>query len=51
MNQVFIVSAVRSAIGSFGGTLKGVSPADLGAFITKSAVDRSGIDHRLLDQM
>lgn len=44
MNQVFIVSAVRSAIGSFGGTLKGVSPADLGAFITKSAVDRSGID-------
>ena len=44
MNQVFIVSAVRTAIGSFGGTLKGVAPADLGAFITKAAIDRSAID-------
>ena len=43
-NDVFILSAVRTAIGSFGGSLKGVSPADLGAFVTNEAVSRSGID-------
>ena len=44
INDVFILSAARTAIGSFGGSLKGVSPADLGAFVTKEAVARSGID-------
>ncbi|MFT7528022.1 MAG: acetyl-CoA C-acetyltransferase [Arenicella sp.] len=44
INDVFIVSAVRTAIGSFGGALKGVAPADLGAFITKEAVARSAVD-------
>ena len=43
-NEVFIVSAVRTAIGSFGGSLKGVSPADLGAAVTAEAVKRSGVD-------
>ncbi len=42
-SEVFILSAVRTAIGSFGGSLKGVSPADLGAFTTQEAVKRSGI--------
>lgn len=44
-NDVFILSAVRTAIGSFGGSLKGVSPADLAAFVTTEAVHRSGVDH------
>lgn len=44
MDQVFIVSAARTAIGSFGGTLKGVAPADLGAFITRAALERSSVD-------
>ena len=43
-NQVFILSAARTAIGGFGGSLKGVSPADLGSFVTKEAVKRSGVD-------
>jgi len=43
-NDVYILSAARTAIGSFGGSLKGVSPADLGAFITREVVSRSGID-------
>lgn len=43
-NEVFIVSAVRTAIGSFGGSLKSVSPADLGAAVTAEAVKRAGID-------
>jgi len=44
INDVFILSAVRTAIGSFGGSLKKVSPADLGAFITAESVKRSAID-------
>ncbi len=43
-NEVYILSAARTAIGSFGGSLKGVSPADLGAFVTSEAVKRSGVD-------
>ena len=43
-NEVYIVSAVRTAIGSFGGTLKGISPADLGAHVTAEVVQRSGVD-------
>jgi acetyl-CoA C-acetyltransferase len=43
-NEVYILSAARTAIGSFGGSLKGVSPAELGAFVTKEAVARSGVD-------
>lgn len=44
LNEVFIVSAVRTAIGSFGGSLKGVSPADLGAHVSREAVKRAGVD-------
>ncbi|MEM7357614.1 MAG: beta-ketothiolase BktB [Pseudomonadota bacterium] len=44
INDVYIISAVRTAIGSFGGNLKGVSPADLGAFVVGEAVKRSGVD-------
>jgi len=47
-NEVFILSATRTAIGSFGGSLKGVSPADLGAFTTREAVSRSGIDPKTI---
>jgi len=43
-NEVYILSAARTAIGSFGGSLKGVSPAELGAFVTREAVIRSGVD-------
>lgn len=44
INEVFIVSAVRTAIGGFGGSLKSVAPADLGAHVTAEAVKRSGIE-------
>lgn len=43
-NNVYITSAVRTAIGSFGGALKGVSPADLAAAVTAEAVTRSKVD-------
>ena len=44
MEKVVIVSAVRTAIGRFGGTLKDVSDSDLGALVIGEAVKRAGID-------
>ena len=44
MREVVIASAVRTPIGSFGGSLKDVSAADLGALVIKEAVKRAGIE-------
>lgn len=44
IKEVYVVGAARTAIGGFGGSLKGVSPAELGAFATREAVKRAGID-------
>jgi acetyl-CoA C-acetyltransferase len=41
--EVVIVSAVRTAIGSFGGALKDVPATKLGAIVIKEAVQRAGI--------
>lgn len=41
--EVYIVSAVRTPIGSFGGVLKDVPATKLGAIAIKAAVERSGI--------
>ena len=43
MKEVVIVSACRTPIGSFGGSLKSVSAADLGAITVKEAIKRAGI--------
>jgi len=44
MKEVVIVSAVRTPIGSFGGSLSSFSAAQLGGFAIKEAVDRAGIN-------
>lgn len=44
MNEAVIVSAVRTAIGSFGGSLKNVSAVDLGATVIKGALERAEVD-------
>lgn len=41
--EVYIVSAVRTPIGSFGGSLKDVSAPTLGGIAIKSAIEKSGI--------
>ncbi|MEO8766254.1 MAG: acetyl-CoA C-acyltransferase [Ginsengibacter sp.] len=41
--EVYIVAAVRTPIGSFGGTLKDVPAPKLGAIVIKSAVEKAGI--------
>lgn len=43
MKEVFIISAVRTPIGSFGGSLKGFSATQLGAVAIKGAVAKAGI--------
>jgi acetyl-CoA C-acetyltransferase len=44
MANVVIVSAVRTAIGDFGGALADVTPCDLGAIVAREAIARAGID-------
>ena len=46
--EVYIISAVRTPIGSFGGTLASLSATDLGAAAIKGAVERAGIDKELV---
>ena len=43
MSDVFILSARRSAIGSFGGSLKDTPPIDLAIPVAKSAIAASGL--------
>ena len=42
--EVVVLSAVRSAIGTFGGSLSGIEPAELGGMVMKEAVNRSRVD-------
>ena len=43
MKEVYIISAVRTPMGSFGGALKSISATQLGAAAVKAAVAKSGI--------
>ena len=51
MREVVIASAVRTPVGSFGGALKDVSAADLGALVIKEAINRAGIKGELVDEV
>jgi acetyl-CoA C-acetyltransferase len=42
-HDVVVLSAVRTAIGKYGGSLKDKSPSDLGTLVTKEAVARAGV--------
>ena len=44
MDQAIILSACRTPIGSFGGALKDLSAADLGAVVIREAIARAGVD-------
>ena len=51
MKQVYIVSAVRTPIGSFGGSLSSLSATKLGAIAIKEAVKRAGIDAKEINEV
>lgn len=48
---VYIVSAVRTPIGSFGGTLKDFSATQLGAIAIKAAVERAGLQPDQIEEV
>ena len=51
MREVWIVSACRTAIGSFGGSLKDVSAWQLGVTAAKEAIKRAGVDVNEFDDV
>ena len=51
MRGVVIVSAVRTAIGMFAGTLAGTSATDLGAAVINEAIARAGVDQEEVDEV
>jgi acetyl-CoA C-acetyltransferase len=51
MKEVVIVSAVRTAVGSFGGSLAKVTPQDLGAIVIKGALGKIGLDPNEVDEV
>lgn len=51
MTDVVIVAATRTAIGSFGGSLAGLSAVDLGAAVIASLIKKTGIDGELVDEV
>ncbi len=51
MNEVYIISAVRTPMGSFGGALSSVSATNLGATAIKGALDKAGISSSEVDEV
>jgi acetyl-CoA C-acetyltransferase len=51
MRDVVIVSACRTAVGTFGGSLKDLNTATLGSVVMKEAVKRAGIDPATIDDV
>ncbi len=51
MKDVVIVSACRTAIGTFGGTLKDMIAARIASVVMKEAVKRAGIDPAMIDDV
>lgn len=51
MKEVYIVSAVRTPIGSWGGSLKDFSATQLGGFAIKGALERVGLDPKEVNEV
>ncbi len=51
MREVAIVSPVRTAVGNFGGGLKEVSAAELGATVIKAVLERTGLEPDKIDEV
>ncbi len=51
MREVVVVSAVRTALGSIGGTLKNVQPETLACAVMEGAVEKAGIEKGIIDEV
>ena len=49
--EIFVVSAARTAIGTFGGSLKDVPPADLATTAVKAALQKAAVDPALVGHL
>ena len=50
MNPVYILSAVRTPIGKFGGSLASLTAADMGVVAAKAALDRAGVEPQHIEE-
>ncbi|MCT2400978.1 beta-ketothiolase BktB [Novosphingobium mangrovi (ex Huang et al. 2023)] len=51
MEDVYIVSGVRTAIGDFGGSLKSFMPSDLGGMVATEALKRAGVEPEAVEHV
>lgn len=51
MKEVYIVSAVRTPMGSWGGSLKGFTAPQLGSIAIKGALERAGVDAKEVNEV
>jgi acetyl-CoA C-acetyltransferase len=51
MKEVVIVDAVRTPVGSFGGSLTGIPAVELGTIVVKELIKRTGIDPSQVDEL
>ena len=51
MENVYIMGAVRTAIGKYGGCLKSVPAHELGALVIREALNRSGVKDEMVDEV
>ena len=51
MKEVVIVSAVRTPMGSFGGCLSSVSATKLGSIAIKGAIEKAGIESKIVNEV
>ncbi|WP_085726820.1 acetyl-CoA C-acyltransferase family protein [Pseudomonas sp. R37(2017)] len=49
--EIYVVSAARTAIGTFGGSLKDVPPVDLATTVVKAALERAAVDPALVGHL
>ena len=49
--NVYICSAARTAIGTYGGTLRDVHSSELGTAAAKAAIERAGVDKEAIDEV
>jgi acetyl-CoA C-acetyltransferase len=51
MKEVVILSAARTAVGRFGGTLRGVTDRELAAIVIREAISRAGVEPNQVDEV